>query len=101
MHSTPLSVPSYLGVVGPTIRLAVGDVCKVVFRNKLTMPANIVPLGLQYNSTEIVMPGATVCCVCVSVSECVCVCVCVCVCKLLTVALLSLKGDVCVVSNTQ
>ncbi len=56
----PKRESSSLGIVGSTIRLAVGDVCKVVFRNALTMPANIVPLGLQYDSTEIVMPGETV-----------------------------------------
>ena len=55
-----LNTPSYLGILGPTFRVAVGDTIRVVFRNNLSFPVNIVPLGLFYSSDKVAQPGATV-----------------------------------------
>lgn len=55
----PVSSLAYLGTLGPTLRLAVGDTLRVVFRNNLTFTANIAPLGLQYDSVRPAQPGTT------------------------------------------
>ena len=37
----------YLGILGPVLRVAVGDTVTVVFRNALPFNASIMPLGLK------------------------------------------------------
>jgi len=57
---TTSNAPAYLGILGPTFRVAVGDTIRVVFRNNLSFPVNIVPLGLFYSSDKVAQPGETV-----------------------------------------
>ena len=52
----------HLGILGPRIMCEVGDTVRVVFRNNLAMPSQIVPRGLQYPASDVTLaipPGGT------------------------------------------
>ncbi|XP_071090670.1 hephaestin-like protein [Haliotis cracherodii] len=47
----------YLGMLGPVIRVEVGDTLKIVFKNKADRPFSIHPQGLTHNSGGASVPG--------------------------------------------
>lgn len=48
-YSQPVLQPEWMGILGPTIRAAVGDTIKVHFLNKTDMPLSIHPHGVMYD----------------------------------------------------
>lgn len=48
-YSHPLPQPEWMGILGPTIRAAVGDTIKIHFLNKTDMPLSMHPHGVMYD----------------------------------------------------
>jgi hypothetical protein len=48
-----------MGMLGPQIRLPVGGSVRIVLRNRLQFPVNMVPQGLRYDNQLVVNPGGT------------------------------------------
>ena len=50
--STTVPQPAWQGILGPTIRAAVGDTIKVVFCNRTETPLSVHPHGVRYDEAD-------------------------------------------------
>eukprot|EP00042_Codosiga_hollandica_P042578 m.393654 g.393654 ORF g.393654 m.393654 type:complete len:1125 (+) comp56357_c0_seq7:539-3913(+) len=57
--STRASKPLHEGLLGPTLRMEVGDNVTVVLRNKLSRSVNIHPRGVYFDRDDLIPPGST------------------------------------------
>ena len=47
--TTPIALPPWQGILGPTLRALTGDTIRVVFRNATRQPLSMHPHGVRYN----------------------------------------------------